>query len=382
MLTDMLAREKPTENIDYEANKVQKADEALARIEMTLKTTLDSNENKEADLVQQVKNVEQPAVVESKEETEQKSVFVVKDDKRAENNSSARAETAELRIEDKQARVSTEANHARNEKHEGQGQDNSRQQNPNNNSKQPEIVSKEATKESAENTLQNPKKQRAEIMQREVQNPKSQRAEIMQRETVRNAEVISEQPQHVTPLQAEIVSAERILKEPIRLTNIADMTFEQSQQTQPKADSASVERVLQWESVRDAAKLGRIIQQAGQNGATKLTVRLYPEHLGRLEIQLREVAGRIDARIMASSLESRNLLVSHGEAIRQQLADKGIHIENMDFDLRDSLAKQNKDKHSKHGNTTGNNKSQPQDENSEDSIGDEKQIRAPAGLYA
>jgi flagellar hook-length control protein FliK len=119
-----------------------------------------------------------------------------------------------------------------------------------------------------------------------------------------------------------------------------DVTNMKPEQAQPKADTKHVEQVLKWESVKDAANLAKIVQQAGQNGATKLTVRLNPENLGRLEIQLTEVGGRIDAKIMASSTESKALLVSHGDAIRQQLVEKGIHIDNMDFSFHDTLARQ------------------------------------------
>ncbi|MDR2869186.1 MAG: flagellar hook-length control protein FliK [Deferribacteraceae bacterium] len=119
---------------------------------------------------------------------------------------------------------------------------------------------------------------------------------------------------------------------------------DQPEQSEPKQAKAE-ERVLRWESAKDAVNLAKLVQQAGQSGVTKLTVRLTPENLGRLEIQLTEIGGRIDAKIMANSTESRALLASNGEAIRQQLADKGIQINNMDFSFHDSLTRQDQNDH-------------------------------------
>ncbi len=168
----------------------------------------------------------------------------------------------------------------------------------------------------------------------------------------------------------------RIEKEP------ADINARPEQaQKQPEAKQA--EAVLKWESAKDAVNLAKMIQQAGQNGATKLTVRLNPEHLGRLEIQLTEVGGRIDAKIMANSQESRNLLASHGDAIRQQLAEKGIHIDNMNFSFHDAFARQDQgrqDQQSAHESRQGGRQQNGDGGNAGKDEASEP--RKPEGLYA
>jgi flagellar hook-length control protein FliK len=107
---------------------------------------------------------------------------------------------------------------------------------------------------------------------------------------------------------------------------------------------AAVEKTLEWQSPKDAVKFAKLVQQAGEGGASKLTVRLIPEHLGKIEIQLTEINGRLDAKILANSMESKNFLAANADAITKQLAEKGITIDNMDFAFHDSLAKDAREK--------------------------------------
>jgi flagellar hook-length control protein FliK len=107
---------------------------------------------------------------------------------------------------------------------------------------------------------------------------------------------------------------------------------------------AAAEKTLEWQSPKDAVKFAQLIRQTGDAGANKLTVRLIPEHLGRLEIQLTEINGRLDAKILANSMESKNFLAANADAIARQLAEKGITIDNMDFSFHDSLAKDAREK--------------------------------------
>jgi flagellar hook-length control protein FliK len=110
-----------------------------------------------------------------------------------------------------------------------------------------------------------------------------------------------------------------------------------------KTDSApkpaSVEKTFEWQSPKDAVKFAKLVQQAWEGGISKLTVRLVPEHLGKIEIQLTEINGRLDAKILANSMESKNFLAASADAITKQLTEKGITIDNMDFAFHDSLAK-------------------------------------------
>lgn len=151
--------------------------------------------------------------------------------------------------------------------------------------------------------------------------------------------------------------------------------------SETQQDAKQVDRTLEWESAKDAVKLAKLVQQAGQDGATKLTVRLNPVNLGRIEIQLTEVGGRLDAKILANSQEARNFLASHGEAITRQLLEKGIHIDNMDFGFHDSMGKQN----DAGGQQNGAKQSSRTYQEGEPDANDSEELimeKTPEGLYA
>lgn len=151
--------------------------------------------------------------------------------------------------------------------------------------------------------------------------------------------------------------------------------------SEAQQDAKQVNRTLEWESAKDAVKLAKLVQQAGQEGATKLTVRLNPVNLGRIEIQLTEVGGRLDAKILANSQEARNFLASHGEAITRQLLEKGIHIDNMDFGFHDSMGKQNDAGGQQNGAKQSSRTYQEGKPDADDSEGLIME-KTPEGLYA
>jgi flagellar hook-length control protein FliK len=126
------------------------------------------------------------------------------------------------------------------------------------------------------------------------------------------------------------------------ITGRHEQLFKSDGKDAPKP--AAAEKTLEWQSSKDAVKFAQLIRQAGDAGANKLTVRLIPEHLGKIEIQLTEINGRLDAKILANSMESKNFLAANADAIAKQLAEKGITIDNMDFSFHDSLAKDAREK--------------------------------------
>jgi flagellar hook-length control protein FliK len=158
----------------------------------------------------------------------------------------------------------------------------------------------------------------------------------------------AEQTTLAKPVTAQGNNTNLQMPEHTELGEITNKDGEPQQAQQAKEDT----RTMRWESIKDAANLSKLIQQAAQNGVNKLTVRLTPENLGRLEVQLTEIGGRIDAKIVANSQESRALLAASGDAIRQQLADKGIQINNMDFSFHDSLERQDQNNHGQAGRQT------------------------------
>lgn len=105
-------------------------------------------------------------------------------------------------------------------------------------------------------------------------------------------------------------------------------------------------RQLDVKSMADILKVADIINAAKDSGVKKLTVQLTPEHLGKIEIQLTETAGKISAKIFTDNDNAKYLLLNSSDQIRNQLESKGIVIENMEFGFMmandDKNGKQNK----------------------------------------
>jgi len=107
-------------------------------------------------------------------------------------------------------------------------------------------------------------------------------------------------------------------------------------------------RQLDVKSMADILKIVDVINSAKDSGIKKLTVQLNPEHLGKLEIQLTETAGKISAKIFTDNDNAKYMLLNSSDQIKSQLESKGIVIENMEFGFMmandDKNGKQNKQK--------------------------------------
>lgn len=88
---------------------------------------------------------------------------------------------------------------------------------------------------------------------------------------------------------------------------------------------------IEIKDVKDIIKIVDTIVMAKSQGVKKLTVQLHPENLGKLEIQLVETGGKINAKIFTDNEQARFLLANNLEQMRNQLQSKGIHIDNMEF---------------------------------------------------
>lgn len=96
-------------------------------------------------------------------------------------------------------------------------------------------------------------------------------------------------------------------------------------------DSIEKIEVLKVEKTDDILKLVDMINVAKSGKATKLTVQLTPAELGKVNIQLTEVSGKITAKFIVENDHTKSLLLQQADAIKNQLAEKGIVIDDMDF---------------------------------------------------
>lgn len=135
--------------------------------------------------------------------------------------------------------------------------------------------------------------------------------------------------------------------------------------------------------VRDIERLVRTMQSSVSKGQSKLTVVLTPENLGKLQIQLTETGGKITAKFLSDNEQSHKMIMAQSDLLKNQLYEKGIVVDNMEFAFNDAMNKgQNSDEQgrrtSKHAQKGKNFKEQDNDLE----VGTEVAIKKASGIYA
>ena len=132
---------------------------------------------------------------------------------------------------------------------------------------------------------------------------------------------------------------------------------------------------------KDINRLVKTMESAAGKGESKLTVTLRPDHLGRLEIRLAENGGKITAKFFTDNETSYKMMVAQGDAIRAQLSDKGIVIDNMEFAFTDTTSRQGAGEGRK-ANKHAANKKDFKENQDDDEIGNEIATTKQTGIYA
>lgn len=132
---------------------------------------------------------------------------------------------------------------------------------------------------------------------------------------------------------------------------------------------------------KDINRLVKTMESAAGKGESKLTVTLRPDHLGRLEIRLAENGGKITAKFFTDNETSYKMMVAQGEAIRAQLSDKGIVIDNMEFAFTDTTSRQGAGEGRKANKHAANKKDFKENQDG-DEIGNEIATTKQTGIYA
>ncbi|WP_100404480.1 flagellar hook-length control protein FliK [Bacillus solitudinis] len=68
-----------------------------------------------------------------------------------------------------------------------------------------------------------------------------------------------------------------------------------------------------------------------QDGVQSLSIKLYPAHLGRLDIQLTQLNGSIVARILSGSSTTRELLESQVAQLKQAFSQQQLNVERIEI---------------------------------------------------
>lgn len=113
----------------------------------------------------------------------------------------------------------------------------------------------------------------------------------------------------------------------------AQAKYETSQSNQSQA-------TYNMREPRDIERLVRTMQSSVNKGESKLTVVLTPENLGKLQIQLTESGGKVTAKFLSDNENSHKIIMAQSDLLRNQLSEKGIVIDNMEFAFNDAMSKQ------------------------------------------
>ena len=85
------------------------------------------------------------------------------------------------------------------------------------------------------------------------------------------------------------------------------------------------EFIKQFENILSKANF------SGTNGVNKLLIRLTPEHLGSLRIELIQKDGMLSAKIMASTAQAKDMLENQIHGLKQAFSGQNIQIERIEI---------------------------------------------------
>lgn len=106
------------------------------------------------------------------------------------------------------------------------------------------------------------------------------------------------------------------------------------------AQSKEAQAPYNMKEPRDIERLVRTMQSSVNKGESKLTVVLTPENLGKMQIQLSESGGKITAKFLSDNENSHKLIMAQSDLLKNQLSEKGIIVDNMEFAYNDAMSKQ------------------------------------------
>ena len=134
---------------------------------------------------------------------------------------------------------------------------------------------------------------------------------------------------------------------------------------------------------RDIERLVRTMQSSVHKGESKLTVVLTPENLGKLQIHLSETGGKITAKFMAENESSHKLIMAQSDLLKNQLSEKGIVVDNMEFAFNDTMSKgQNGEDNGRRANRNSHKQKGFKGQNNDLEVGTEVASNKSSGIYA
>ena len=126
------------------------------------------------------------------------------------------------------------------------------------------------------------------------------------------------------------------------------------------------------------------VKASVSKGQSKLTVVLTPENLGKLQIQLTETGGKIIAKFLSDNEQTHKLIMAQSDMFKNQLSEKGIVVDNMEFAFNDTMSKgQNSDEQGRKAGRQSQQKGRNFRDNGDDlEVGTEVANKKASGIYA
>ncbi|WP_158233770.1 flagellar hook-length control protein FliK [Sporosarcina sp. P3] len=95
--------------------------------------------------------------------------------------------------------------------------------------------------------------------------------------------------------------------------------------TEKAKESRSEALMREFQAVLNRANFGQT------NGMNRISIKLYPEHLGQVRIELLEVNGVMTARILASTAMAREMLDSQMHQLRHAFNQQNLQVDRIDL---------------------------------------------------
>lgn len=136
------------------------------------------------------------------------------------------------------------------------------------------------------------------------------------------------------PLQGfqQVVQQVQVTKQSETSTN--DMVTPQTVQTKPDTFHVTLPTAKPAQSEALLKEMQAIMNRAqisNAQGITRLTIKLYPENLGTVRIELVQNDGVLTARLLASTAHGRELLDSQAHQLKQAFVQQNIQVDRLDI---------------------------------------------------
>ncbi len=147
-------------------------------------------------------------------------------------------------------------------------------------------------------------------------------------------QVTSTKTTGILPLQGfqQVVQQVQVTKQSESSTN--DMVTPQTVQTKPDTFQVTLPTAKPAQSEALLKEMQAIINRAqisNAQGITRLTIKLYPENLGTVRIELVQNDGVLTARLLASTAHGRELLDSQAHQLKQAFVQQNIQVDRLDI---------------------------------------------------